>query len=306
MEQAFAGRDILAIDDLSKADILHILSTAKDLQQNPNSTSLQGCLLGSCFFEPSTRTRLSFESAMHRLGGNVIGFADSNSTAIQKGESVHDTMKVLESYVDVIVMRHPLEGSAQWAADSIDIPVINAGDGANEHPTQTLLDLYSIQETQGRLENLSIAMVGDLKYGRTTHSLARAAVHFGMRLYFVAPPSLEMPKEICNFLRDNKVKFSFHREIKEIQHKVDILYITRIQEERFTDKQEYLRLKNHYKLTASTLENVKENLKILHPLPRNDEIDRSVDKSPHAYYFNQAKNGLTIRQALLRLVLGKH
>lgn len=306
MKQTFAGRDILAIDDLSKADILEILETAQELEENPKKNSLQGHILGSCFFEPSTRTRLSFESAMQRLGGNIMGFADDKATAIQKGESLRDTMKVLESYVDVIVMRHPLEGSAQLAADSIDIPVINAGDGANEHPTQTLLDLFTIQKTQGRLDNLSIAMVGDLKYGRTTHSLARAAVHFGMRLYFVAPQSLEMPKEVCNFLRDNKIKFSFHRRIDEVLHKVDILYLTRIQEERFADKQEYLRLKDQYILTASDLDHVKENLRILHPLPRNEEIDRSVDKTPYASYFNQANNGLVVRQALLRLVLGQN
>ncbi|MEM1282211.1 MAG: aspartate carbamoyltransferase [Chlamydiota bacterium] len=306
MKQTFAGRDILAIDDLSKTDILEILETAKELEHNPKKKSLEGHILGSCFFEPSTRTRLSFESAMQRLGGQVMGFADDKATAIQKGESLRDTMKVLENYVDLIVMRHPLEGSAQLAADSIDIPVINAGDGANEHPTQTLLDLFTIQKTQDRLDNLSIAMVGDLRYGRTTHSLARAAVHFGMRLYFVAPQSLEMPKEVCNFLRDNKIKFSFHRSIDEVLHKVDILYLTRIQEERFTDKQEYLRLKDQYILTASDLEHVKENLRILHPLPRNEEVDRSVDKTPYASYFSQANNGLVVRQALLRLVLGQN
>ncbi len=306
MKQAFAGRDILAIDDFSKEEILQILESAKDLQSNPQANSLQGYILGSCFFEPSTRTRLSFESAMQRLGGNIMGFADEDVIATQKGESLYDTMKILESYVDVIVMRHTLEGAAQLAADSIDIPVINAGDGANEHPTQTLLDLFTIQKTQGHLDNLSIAMIGDLKYGRTTHSLARAAVHFGMRLYFVAPPSLEMPKEVCNFLRDNKIKFSFHREIEEVLHKVDILYLTRIQKERFADKQEYIRLKDRYKLTASDLVNVKGNLKVLHPLPRNEEIDLSVDQTPYASYFSQAKNGVAIRQAILRLVLGQH
>lgn len=306
MNQAFTGRNVLAIDDFSKSDILHVLETAKDLQTKPKTNNLNGYILGSCFFEPSTRTRLSFESAMQRLGGNVMGFADDDATATKKGESLRDTMKILESYVDVIVMRHPLEGAAQLAADSIDIPVINAGDGANEHPTQTLLDLFTIKETQGGLDNLSVAMVGDLKYGRTTHSLARAAVHFGMRLYFVSPSSLEMPKEVCNFLRDNKIKFSFHREISEVLHKVDVLYLTRIQEERFADKQEYLRLKDHYKLTASDLVNVRENLKILHPLPRNDEIDPSVDQTPYASYFSQAKNGLAVRQAILRLVLGQN
>lgn len=305
MKEAFTGRDILAIDDLSKEEIGYILDTAKEIEKSPHSSNLQGCLLGSCFFEPSTRTRLSFESAMQRLGGSVMGFADDKATATRKGETLHDTMKMLEHYVDLIVIRHPLEGAAQWAADSVSIPVINAGDGANEHPTQTLLDLYTIRETQGRLENLAVAMVGDLKHGRTTHSLARAAVHFGMRLYFVTPPALEMPKEICNHLRDNRIKFSFHRDLEEVLHKTDILYFTRVQEERFEDKQEYHRLKNHYRLTPAHLEKVKDSLRIFHPLPRNEEIDRAIDKSPHASYFNQAKNGVAVRQALLCLLLGQ-
>lgn len=303
MKRSFQGCDILAIDDFSKDDILHILDTAKEIESSAKSNALQGLILGSCFFEPSTRTRLSFESAMQRLGGGVMGFADDKATSTQKGESLQDTVKILENYVDAIVMRHPLEGAAQLAADSIDIPVINAGDGANEHPTQTLLDLYTIQKNQGHLDGLSVAIVGDLKYGRTAHSLSRAAAHFGMRLYLVAPQSLEMPKEVCSFLRDSKIKFSFHRDIEEVLHKTDILYITRIQEERFPDKQEYLRLKDRYKLKSEDLRNVKENLRILHPLPRNDEIDPSIDHTPYASYFSQAKNGLRVRQALLQLVL---
>lgn len=305
MGQTLTGRDIIAIEDLSKTEILEILDVAEEFKRNPNMDILNGSLLGSCFFEPSTRTRLSFESAMQRLGGRVMGFTDDNMISTRKGERLHDTMKMLENYVDVVVMRHPLEGSAQWAADTINIPVINAGDGANEHPTQTLLDLFTIRESQGRLDNLSIAMVGDLRYGRTTHSLARAAIHFGMRLYFVSEPSLEMPKTICNFLRENKIKFSFHKDIEEVIHKVDILYLTRLQQERFASTLEHHTEKSHFCLTDAHLQNVKENLRILHPLPRNNEIDRSVDKTPYTYYFQQSQNGLYVRQAILRLVLGK-
>lgn len=306
MNQTFAGRDILAIEDLSKEEIFHVLSFAKKVKENPLNASLEGKILGSCFFEPSTRTRLSFESAMHRLGGSVVGFSDDQMTAVKKGESLHDTMKVLENYVDVIVMRHPLEGAAQVAADTAQVPVINAGDGANEHPTQTLLDLFTIQESRGSLEGLPIAIVGDLKYGRTAHSLAKALAHFKPRLYFVAPPSLEIPKEVSNLLRENRVKFSFHRDLEEVlSREIDILYFTRVQEERFIDKQEYLRVKGQYQLKSKHLEKVSDKLKILHPLPRNEEIDPAIDKSSHALYFKQAKNALYVRQALLRLVLGE-
>ncbi len=304
-EMSFRGRSILAIGDLSKQEILSILETGKRYEHCDCSSFLKGKILVNCFFESSTRTRLSFESAMHRLGGNVIGFSDSSMISVKKGESLYDTMKIVENYADIIVIRHPLEGAAQRAAESVNIPVINAGDGANEHPTQTLLDLYTIQKTHGTLENLSIAMVGDLKHGRTVHSLARACVHFGIRLYFVSPPMLEMPREICNFLREKGVKFSFHRNIEDILKKIDVLYMTRIQEERFVDKQEYLSVKNLYRLTDAHFDEVKENLKIMHPLPRNDEIDVSVDSTKYAVYFDQALNGLHIRKALLAMLLGK-
>lgn len=303
--EKFCHRDIISIDDFSKDEILQILRYAKMLEETPSPELLQGCILANCFFEPSTRTRLSFESAMLRLGGQAMGFTDAGSTSQRKGESLHDTLKMVEHYADVIVIRHPHEGAAQWAADVVDIPVINAGDGSNQHPTQTLLDLFSILETQGRLDNLSIAMAGDLKHGRTAHSLAQAFVHFNPRLYFVAPPTLEMPKGVCDSLRERGVKFSFHSTIDEVLPKVDILYMTRIQEERFADKMEYDSLKNSFCLEADMLSPCKETMKILHPLPRVKEIHSSVDKTPFAYYFEQAGNGVSVRKALLSLILGR-
>lgn len=302
---SLSGRDIIATEDLSKDEILHLLSWADKLEKESRPDLLKDKILGSCFFEPSTRTRLSFESAMLRLGGKTLGFADQKATSVQKGESLYDTMKAIENYVDVLVIRHPLEGAAQWAADAVEIPVLNAGDGANEHPTQTLLDLYSILQTQGRLEKLDIALAGDLKHGRTAHSLARALKHFNARLFLVAPLPLEMPRNVCNALKENGIKFSFHREIEEVINKVDIFYMTRIQEERFADSNEYKMVSKVYSIGPKHLDKVRSNLKILHPLPRLHEIDRKVDSMPYAHYFQQAKKGLFVRQAILGLVLGK-
>lgn len=305
MNHTFVGRDIIAIEDFNKQEILHIVSTTENMRKNKSWDLLKGLQLGSCFFEPSTRTRLSFESAMQKLGGSVIGFSDKQMTSVSKGESLHDTMKMMENYADAIVIRHPLQGAAQWAADSIGIPVINAGDGSNQHPTQTLVDLFTIYETQETLENLHVAMVGDLKHGRTVHSLAKAAKHFNMRLYFISPPSLEMPSEICKELRNHQVKFSFHRDFHEVINKLDILYMTRLQEERFSEKADFQGLIKAYTLTPQHLYSAKANMKILHPLPRTEEIEQAVDETPHAYYFQQAHNALFVRQALLGLILGK-
>jgi aspartate carbamoyltransferase catalytic subunit len=288
---------------LSKEEILLILQHAKQLAQEGPNERLKGKLIGTCFFEPSTRTRLSFESAALRNGGQVLGFSDSLSTSSQKGESLFDTMKMMEAYVDAIVLRHPLEGSAQHAADSVNIPVINAGDGANQHPTQTLLDLYSIHECHGGLEDLKIAMVGDLKHGRTVHSLAEAATLFGARLFLVTPPGLEMPNSTCRLLKRSGTKFSLHRTVEEVLARADILYMTRVQKERFDDPQEYARQKDCYRITPELLEQAKPGLKILHPLPRQAELDPRVDQTENAYYFQQAKNGLYVRQALLDLIL---
>jgi aspartate carbamoyltransferase catalytic subunit len=303
-QQRFLGRDILSIKDLSKEDILLVLAHAKSLKDTPQPDLLRGRVMGSCFFEPSTRTRLSFETAMHRLGGSVVGFADAAVTSIKKKETLYDSMKIIGQYVDVIAMRHPVEGAARRAAEATDKPVLNGGDGANQHPTQTLLDVFTIQESQGKLDGLNIAMIGDLKYGRTVHSLAQALAHFNAKLFFVAPESLQMPKYICSELAESHTSYSCHETIEEIVNHVDILYMTRIQSERFPDTMEYDRIKDVYVLTKDLIKNAKPNMKILHPLPRVNELKKEVDDTIHAYYFEQAQNGIYTRQALLGLVLG--
>lgn len=294
--------DILSSSDLDVETIRLILKTAKKFKKEKPKELLKGKILASLFFEPSTRTRFSFEAAMLRLGGNVIGCSDAKNTAIKKGESLSDMIRVVESYSDVIAMRHPLEGSARLASEVAEIPVINAGDGKNQHPTQTLLDLFTIEECQKKLNGLSIAFAGDLKYGRTVHSLALACSLFKMRLYFISPQHLSMPEDIFHELRRNQVKYSFHQSIKDVIGKLDVLYMTRLQKERHgTDAVE---VKN-YCLNTSHLSKAKANLRVLHPLPRVDEIDVDVDSTKHAYYFEQAENGLYVRQALLALLLRK-
>lgn len=295
--------NLISIQDLSKEEILHILDCAHLMKKEPSLPILQGKILGSCFFEPSTRTRLSFETAMLRLGGTTIGFSDSINTSNAKGESLSDTIKMISLYSDIIVIRHLHEGAAQVAAEATHKPVINAGDGSNQHPSQTLLDLFSIRECQGTLNGLNIALVGDLKYGRTIHSLAQALTHFKARLYLMSPPELEMPQDICNELREKGIKYSYHHSFDEFLPKIDILYMTRLQKERFTVGLDIP--KKNYALSMENLIKVKPNLKVLHPLPRIDEIDTAVDESPHGYYFEQAKNGIYTRQALLALLLGK-
>ncbi len=305
MPSTFKGRDVISISEFTKPDILAVLKKAAQLKKQPQPKLLEGYVLGSCFFEPSTRTRLSFETAMQRLGGRVVGFADPSVTSTKKGETLYDSIRIVSQYTDVIAMRHPLDGAARRATEASDKPIINGGDGANQHPTQTLLDLFTIQETQKKLENLSIAFVGDLKYGRTVHSLAQALTHFNARIYCVAPKNLQMPDYILDELKANKIKFSLHEKMSDILPKVDILYLTRIQEERFPDRMEYEQVKNIYRLTAQDLHGIKKNLRILHPLPRVNELATDVDASPHAYYFEQAHNGLYVREAVLAMVLGK-
>lgn len=303
MKNTLAGRDLVSITDLSKSEIEKILSTAVEFQNEPKPELLKGKILASCFFEPSTRTRLSFEAAMHRLGGSVIGFAEANVTSAKKSESLIDTMRVIGSYADIVVIRHPLEGSARLAADAIDKPVINAGDGANQHPTQTLIDLFTIRECQGKIEELHIALAGDLKYGRTVHSLCLALIHYPVRLYFIAPEGLALPEAITHELKKKGVKFSFHKTFDEVLPKVDILYMQRIQKERFPDAG--FDILNTCLLKKKHLEKVKPNFKILHALPRVDEIEESIDATSHAFYFQQAAFGVPIRMALLALLLGK-
>lgn len=296
-------KHIISIKDFSKEDIIKVLTVAKELEKKPEK-SLQGKNLATLFFEPSTRTRLSFEAAMQKLGGKILGFADPNVSSHKKGESVQDTIRMVDRYADIIVMRHYLDGAARAAADISRVPVINGGDGANQHPTQTLLDLYSIQKTQKKLNKLKVGIVGDLKHGRTTHSLAQALSLFNCELYFIAPDELQMPKSIITELDNKNIKYSFHKKITGVIKEVDILYMTRIQKERFSDINDYEKVKNVYVLTKKMLKGVKNNLKIMHPLPRVNEISTEVDDTKYAYYFEQAANGVPIRQALLSLLLG--
>lgn len=263
-------RSFLSIGDLSKEEIIRFLDMAALFKEASPGPILKGKIMASCFFEPSTRTRLSFEAAMKSLGGDVIGFSESATTSASKGESLYDTMKIVGGYSDVIILRHPKEGAAQLASEATTTPIINAGDGSNEHPSQTLLDLFTIRETQGRLEGLKIAWVGDLLYGRTVHSLARAAALFDMRMYFIAPEGLDIPTELKRELKSKSALFSFHRDVKEVVDEFDILYVTRMQKERHRSQSE-----GKYIITPEVLKGAKETAKVLHPLPRVDEIDRS-------------------------------
>lgn len=303
MRNPLYQKHIISIGDLSRDELELIVSTAKALKQTPRPELLKNKIIASCFFEASTRTRLSFETAVQRLGGSVIGFDSGGNTSLaQKGETLADSVKVISSYSDAFFMRHPKEGSARLASEFSSVPVINGGDGSNQHPTQTLLDLFTIYETQGTLEGLTVAFVGDLKYGRTVHSLAQALSLFRCRFHFVSPDALAMPDYLCEELTEAGIEFHQHDRIEDVLGDLDILYMTRVQKERF-DEHEYQHMKSRYVLSASMLPGIKPNLKILHPLPRVDEISTDVDSTPHAYYFQQAENGVYARQALLALVL---
>lgn len=298
-----SAKSLVSISDYSKDDILSLLDSAAKFEAQPNQKILASKVVATLFFEPSTRTRLSFETAVVRLGGSVIGFSDAATSSSTKGETLNDTIHMVSSYADAIVMRHPLEGAARYAAEVSPVPIINAGDGANQHPTQTLLDMYSILKTQGTLENLHICMVGDLKYGRTVHSLLMAMSHFNPTFTFIAPDELKMPEEYKSFCRKNNIAFTELSELNDSFNDADILYMTRVQKERFLDLMEYERVKNVYTLHNDMLANSKPTLKILHPLPRVNEINPDVDCNEKAYYFQQAQNGLYVRQAILNKVL---
>lgn len=296
-------KHIISIADLSRCDLELILETAQSLKQNPQPDLLKNKVIASCFFEASTRTRLSFETAVQRLGGSVIGFDSGGNTSLaQKGETLADSVSVISSYADAFFMRHPQEGAARLAAEFSTVPVINGGDGANQHPTQTLLDLFTIYETQDTLDNLNIAFIGDLKYGRTVHSLAQALSLFNCNFYFIAPDALAMPDYILEELDSKGINYSSHKSIEEVVDSLDVLYMTRVQKERF-DEEEYRHINSAFLLNADMLNNVRSNLKVLHPLPRVDEIHKNVDDTPYAYYFQQAENGVYARQALLALLL---
>jgi aspartate carbamoyltransferase catalytic subunit len=304
MSNIFFDKDIISIRDLSLTEINLILKLAKKFKKKPPKKYLLNKIIAHCFFEPSTRTRLSFETATLRLGGQVIGFSNSENISTKKGEDLSDTIRTISYYADLIIIRHPREGAARLAAEVSDKPIINAGDGANQHPTQALADLFTIQEAQGNLEGLSIALVGDLKYGRVIHSLLQVCALFNMRLFLLAPSLLALPEALCDELKYQGIRFSFHSNLDEVISRVDILYMTRLQRERFTESEHEL-FESQYVLTPDKLKKAKTNLKILHPLPRAGEIGKLIDKLPYAFYFNQVANAIYIRQAILALLLGK-
>ena len=303
--QVMEKHDFVTIANLTKEKILYMIELAQEFERHPNRELLKGKVVATLFFEPSTRTRLSFETAANRLGARVIGFADPKITSGTKGETLKDTILMVSNYADVIVMRHFIEGAAQYASEVAPVPIVNAGDGAHQHPSQCMLDLYSIYKTQGTLENLNIYLVGDLKYGRTVHSLLMAMRHFNPTFHFVAPKELSMPNEYKIYCKEHGIKFQEHTAFNEkIIADADILYMTRVQKERFSDLMEYERVKNIYILHNDMLASAKPNMKILHPLPRVNEIAYDVDTNPHAYYIQQAGNGLFARQAIFCDVLG--
>jgi aspartate carbamoyltransferase catalytic subunit len=301
----FKGRDVVSIKDFNREEIDYILKTAATMEPIARSGSemLHGKILATLFFEPSTRTRLSFEAAMNKLGGTTIGFAEPKVAAIKKGENLADTIRVVENYADVLVLRHPLEGAARLASEFSKVPVINAGSGAEEHPTQALLDLYTILKEKGTIDGLNITLMGDLRYGRTVHSLAYALSLYNVNLFMVSPMLLRMRREVSDAIK-KRIKITEGTALKDVLPETDVLYVTRIQEERFPDPVEYAKVRGTYKIGLDTLENAKEDMIIMHPLPRVDEIDHKVDNTPHARYFQQVWNGIVTRTALLALILG--
>lgn len=298
------NRSLVSISDYTREEVLSVLDVAEKFEKQPVQRLLDNFVIATLFFEPSTRTRLSFESAVSRLGGKIIGFTDATTSSVVKGESLRDTIRTVSSYSDLIIMRHPREGSTRFASEISSVPIINAGDGSNQHPTQCLLDLYSIRKTQGRLSDLNIAFVGDLKYGRTVHSLVMALCHFNTTFHLVSPIELKLPSSVKIHIKEKQLAYYQYTELAEVIPMADIIYMTRIQKERFSDPMEYERVKNSYVLTSDLLINARNNSRVLHPLPRVNEIDINVDSTPQAYYFEQALNGVFVRQALLSVILG--
>ena len=301
----FKGRDIISIEDFSREEINYILNRSQTMEPLAvkGSEMLKGKILASLFFEPSTRTRLSFEAAMLKLGGSTIGFADAEIASVRKGENLADTVRTVENYADIIALRHPLEGAAKLAAEFSKVPILNAGSGAEEHPTQALMDLYTIQKEKGRIDGLNIAFVGDLRYGRTVHSLAYALSLYNIKLHLISPESLRMRHGVIRTIH-NKISIFEDTNLENVIPQIDVLYVTRIQKERFPDPAEYAKVKGIYKIDLKTLKNAKKDMVILHPLPRVDEIAAEVDSTPQARYFQQVWNGIVVRMALLALVLG--
>jgi aspartate carbamoyltransferase catalytic subunit len=301
----FEGRDIVSIEDFSREEINYILNISHSMEPlaAKGSDMLKGKILANLFFEPSTRTRLSFEAAMLKLGGSTIGFAEAEIASVRKGENLADTIRTVENYADIIALRHPLEGAARLAAEFSKIPILNAGSGAEEHPTQAFMDLYTVQKEKGKIDGLKIALVGDLRYGRTVHSLAYALSLYNIELYLISPESLRMRHEVIRTIR-NKISIIEDTNLEGIMPQIDVLYVTRIQKERFPDLAEYAKVKGIYRIDLKTLKSAKKDLIILHPLPRVDEIAAEVDSTPQARYFQQVWNGIVVRMALLALVLG--
>jgi aspartate carbamoyltransferase catalytic subunit len=301
----FKGRDIISIEDFTREEINYILNSSHNMEPlaAKSSDMLKGKILATLFFEPSTRTRLSFEAAMLKLGGSTIGFAEAEIASVRKGENLADTIRTVENYADIIALRHPLEGAAKLAAEFSKVPILNAGSGAEEHPTQALMDLYTLQKEKGKIDGLKIALVGDLRYGRTVHSLAYALSLYNIELYLISPESLRMRQEVIRAIR-NKISIIEDTNLEKIIPQIDVLYVTRIQKERFPDPAEYAKVKGTYRIDLKTLKNAKKDLIILHPLPRIDEIANEVDSTPQARYFQQVWNGIVVRMALLSLVLG--
>lgn len=302
---AFNQKDIISIRDFDKKDIEYILKLAEEMEpiarSKKKSDALSGKLLGMLFYEPSTRTRLSFEAAMKRLGGSTIGFAEAGTSSATKGENLTDTVRIVGEYSDALVIRHNMEGTARFVANIVDVPVINAGDGAGQHPTQTMLDLYTMKRILGRIDDLRIALVGDLKYGRTVHSLAYALAKFDVDVSFVSPNELKMPHEILHDLSKSGVDVYETENIHDVLDNTDVLYVTRIQKERFPDPAEYLKIKGAYTINSKLLEG--NNAIVMHPLPRIDEISHDVDNTPQGRYFEQAFYGVPVRMALLKSVI---
>lgn len=298
------NRNLISISDYSREEFLKILDLAETFEENPRQDLLKHHVIASLFFEPSTRTRLSFESAISQLGGKIVGFTDAASSSTKKGESLKDTILTVCNYSDLIVMRHPLDGSSRYAGEVSTVPVINAGDGSNQHPTQCLLDLYSIRKTQGTLDNLKIALVGDLKYGRTVHSLVEAMSHFNTEFHLVSPVELKLPSTVKRHIKNAGLQYYQYTELEDVMEFSDVVYMTRIQRERFSEPMEYEKVKNSYVLSRNMLHGSKDNMRVLHPLPRVNEITEDVDADPKAYYFQQALNGVYVRQALLTAILG--
>ena len=297
---------VITSKHLSRADVETVLDRAAEIAADPSAVADRhaGALLGLLFFEPSTRTKLSFETAMKRLGGDVVDMGSVESSSVTKGETLADTVRVIEGYTDALVLRHPKEGAATMASEFVDVPLLNAGDGAGQHPTQTLLDLYTIRENAG-LDDLTIGIMGDLKYGRTVHSLAYALSNFDARQHFVSPESLQLPREVVYDLHQAGASIREHESLEEILPTLDVLYVTRIQRERFPDEREYQKVAGEYQIDAGTLEAASDDLTIMHPLPRVDEIAPEIDGTEHAAYFEQAHNGVPVRMALLDLLLSE-